>query len=329
MYRLVGLTQGQAMSILVSMKAIATGDGTTDFGGPLAQTVRGATTHLLHIEADADELPTKLTSAELAELRGSPAAARAAIDCALLIPLTDSGRSAVVRMRRVMTLADELGIDDEVVKNTYALLVRQDENAARDLQRRVLVFKTSDPSIAIAEFERAAHEATAPPRQLEAMRALARAPEGTLGWELARYYSSTGFLPPGEKGAMPWFIAQHDFHHVLGAYDTSPRGEIYVNGFTCGISERPALDYLAFMLLQFHHCVKLSPLTPTAVDFDPDTYLTALDRGAQCRIDVADPSFDFIDRLELDLSEVRAGLGITGSGTVGADGRYDPSAHPN
>lgn len=327
MYRLLGLDEGSAEGILTAMKSVATQGGTLPFEGSSARMIKSAATHLLHVEADPDDLPVQLTANQQKLLR-QPHVGRAAIDCALLIPLVGEQPQAPDRLAAVKSLAENIGLDDTTTDLSFRLLNQHDETAKADIGRRSLLFKlTDDPDPAPEEISTLLGSLPQPDT-LRTLETLATMPEGSLGSELKRYYDSTGFdLPMYVKGT-PWLLAQHDVHHVLSSYDTGIPGEIYISAFTAGVSKRRALDYLAVILLLFHHCVELSPGKQRAAAFDEELYAIALERGASCTVDVTVKEWDLTIVLERDLDELRTSLNIKGQGTVAGDGRYDWQAHP-
>ena len=83
------------------------------------------------------------------------------------------------------------------------------------------------------------------------------------------------------------------------------------------------LYYLAVILLQWHHDVKVSPFEPSASVLDPDAVAKAAARGAATEADISDRGWDWKADLHQNLNEVRHTMGILPGGTVDAGGAWD------
>jgi ubiquinone biosynthesis protein Coq4 len=102
----------------------------------------------------------------------------------------------------------------------------------------------------------------------------------------------------------------HDLGHVLAGYGTDPEGEIQQAAFQSGFVRNDGFAFLFFGIVQFHLGVKLTPIADPEVGFfDVDKVMTALARGAACKIDLSD-QWDFWPYMARPLDEVRAALGI-------------------
>lgn len=135
-------------------------------------------------------------------------------------------------------------------------------------------------------------------------------PEGTLGRAYWTHMTDTGFGFPGEKGGIPGPVAYHDVAHVLAGHDTTPLGEIQQGSFQAGNRREDGFFFLQFVLLQFHHGVKITPTAPPRYgQFHPDKVLWAIHRGAQCPVDMTH-QWDFWPLMPLPLEDARARLGL-------------------
>ena len=102
----------------------------------------------------------------------------------------------------------------------------------------------------------------------------------------------------------------HDIGHVLAGYDTDPQGEIQQAAFQAGFARRDGFSFLLFGILQFHLGMRITPVAKGYHGlFDVNRVLTALYRGASCKVDISE-GFDVFAYKDRPLDEVRAELGI-------------------
>ena len=131
-------------------------------------------------------------------------------------------------------------------------------------------------------------------------------PEGTLGREFWKHMANEGFGFPGEPGGLPDAFAYHDVSHVLNGYATNPAGEIQQGSFQGGNRREDGFFFIQFVLLQFHHGIRLTPIAkPEAGYFHPVTVLWAIHRGATCSVDVTH-GWNWWPLMTLRLDEARA-----------------------
>jgi hypothetical protein len=135
-------------------------------------------------------------------------------------------------------------------------------------------------------------------------------PEGTLGREYWKHMTREGFGFPGDVGGIPDTIAYHDIAHVLADNDTTPLGEIQQGSFQGGNRREDGFFFIQFVILQFHHGIRITPATgPQVGHFDPHKVLWAIHRGAQCTVDVTH-QWVFWPLMALPLSEARRKIGL-------------------
>lgn len=109
-------------------------------------------------------------------------------------------------------------------------------------------------------------------------------PEGTLGREYWKHLTEVGFGFPGEPGGIADSVAYHDIGHVLAEHDTTPLGEIQQGSFQGGNRREDGFFFIQFVLLQFHHGIRITPVAPPQVgNFDPERVLWAIHRGPSAR----------------------------------------------
>ena len=139
-------------------------------------------------------------------------------------------------------------------------------------------------------------------------RALGDCAPGTIGRALHDHFVENEFKFPGELGGFA--LSFHDVGHVLSGYGTDPQGEIQQAAFQAGFARRDGFTFLLFGILQFHVGMRITPIAKGYHGlFDVPLVLTALQRGAACRVDLSE-DFDILASKDRPLEEVRAELGI-------------------
>lgn len=135
-------------------------------------------------------------------------------------------------------------------------------------------------------------------------------PEGTLGREYWKFMVREGFGFPGEPAGIPDAVAYHDIAHVLAGHEATPLGEIQQGSFQGGNRREDGFAFVQFVLLQFHHGVRITPATAAQVDhFDPELVLWAIHRGAKCNVDMTH-QWDFWPLMSLPLPQARERCGL-------------------
>lgn len=147
-------------------------------------------------------------------------------------------------------------------------------------------------------------------------------PSGTVGAELIRYYRENGWSYPGTDHHLPLAFAEHDFHHVLGGYATTPAGELQVGAFAAGVADRPLDAVLVFLLW-----AQLGVGNPTVPDgtrtFDADRVFPAMERGARTTRDFVGNGWDPWSIVERDLEALRVEYDIGPGAQLGAGDAYN------
>lgn len=135
-------------------------------------------------------------------------------------------------------------------------------------------------------------------------------PEGTLGREYWKHMTTVGFTFPGEPRGIPAPVAYHDVAHVLAGHAASGEGEIQQGSFQGGNRRDDGFFFVQFVLLHFHHGVKITPDAPPETGhFDPAKVLWAIHRGAQCSVDLTH-RWDFWPLMALPIDEARARIAL-------------------
>jgi hypothetical protein len=261
---------------------------------------------------DTRSLPCP-TAAETAAAIEDPHRRKRLLQLATVMTMID-GQVQRGPAMRVVGLARALGVDEEAVGTLAKLAARHETMARVDLLRRVMgrfigeawrEERWSGVGRVLAPFSGSEDAATA-----ARYHALSALPAGSFGRVFWEHNSSRGFAFPGERGGIPERMLFHDLGHVLAGYDTDPRGEIQQAAFQSGYVRKDGFAFLFFGIVQFHLGVKITPIAaPELGYFDVDRVMTALARGACCRVDLSD-HWDFWPWLSRPLDEVRADLRI-------------------
>lgn len=135
-------------------------------------------------------------------------------------------------------------------------------------------------------------------------------PEGTLGREYWKHMTQAGFNFPGEPAGIPQSVSYHDVAHVLAEHELTPQGEIQQGSFQGGNRRDGGFFFIQFVILHFHHGVRITPATPPQLDcYDPQMVLWAIHRGANCKVDMTH-RWNYWPLMALPLHEARARCGL-------------------
>ena len=322
--------------VIGAMRFIATAGATRPFEGPEAAMVNamaltfesgrsglaiGGSVLTPHGDWTTEDLALSELRRLLPDARSRHEAVVAATLCVLMSDEFDpAGEEAL------LALADELGVDSEAAAVSEQICNDSAAVAGSDLFRHFLA-ERSDVSLEVItdRMSRLEDPLTTPTDEYEAyVNLLNRCPDGSVGAELVRFYRHTGYDIPGTPGLPPLSVlGNHDLHHILAGYSTSNVDEVNVAMYTASNSTDGGMYYLAVVLMQWHHNVKLSPFEPAHCVLDPTQLAEAAWRGASTGFDVSDRSWDWKAILPESLVEVRAELDITPGGTVPIGGKWD------
>jgi hypothetical protein len=135
-------------------------------------------------------------------------------------------------------------------------------------------------------------------------------PEGTLGREYWKHMTEVGFGFPGDVAGIAASVAYHDVAHVLAGHDITPLGEIQQGSFQAGNRREDGFFFVQFVVLHFHHGVKITPgAPPDEGQFDPEKVLWAIHRGARCTVDMTH-QWNYWPLMPLPLEEARVRVGL-------------------
>jgi hypothetical protein len=258
-------------------------------------------------ELDADTLgPISLDDVTLAIV--DPHRRKRAVQLAMVTALVE-GVPTRETTDAVRALAAALAIDEAGLEVLYEVTYGQAFLARADMFRRVGKFirgaegfpgvvKMALPFIGIGG------DAILAARY----RALESCARGTLGRAVYDHFVDNGFKFPGEAGGLA--LVFHDLGHVISGYGTDPEGEIQQAAFQAGFARRDGFAFLLFGILQFHIGLRITPVAKGYEGlFDVKRVLTALHRGASCKVDFSQ-GYDVFANKDRALDAVRRELGV-------------------
>ena len=256
---------------------------------------------------DADTLEA-ISFDEVAAVVVDPHCRKRAVQLAMVTALVE-GTPSKETFAAVRELAAALEIDEAGIEVLYEVTYGQAFFARVDMFRRVSrfirnaegfpgVFRMVMPMLGIGG------DAIMAARY----RALESCAPGTLGRAVFDHFVENQFKFPGEPGGIP--MSFHDIGHVISGYATDPEGEIQQAAFQAGFARRDGFAFLLFGILQFHVGLRITPVANGYQGlFDVPKVLTALARGAACRVDFSQ-GYDVFANKDRTLDEVRRELGV-------------------
>jgi hypothetical protein len=264
---------------------------------------------LLHGQrVDAEEL-TPISLEDLAQVVVEPHQRKRAVQLAIVMALVE-GTPTDAASRRVEALAKALAIDEGGVRvlremaHGHLMLARFDmfrrfSRFIRNVDEFPGVLKAALPLMGVG----------GNPGLAARYRALEACEPGTLGRELFDYFERNQFKFPGEPGGLPAIF--HDVGHVMSGYGTDPHGEICQAAFQAGFARRDGFTFLLFGILQFHLGLRITPVAKGYEGLlDVPALLTALQRGAACRMDFS-RGYEFFADKDVPLAELRRAYGVS------------------
>jgi hypothetical protein len=292
-------------AVLRALRNVASAnDRFTDAERALVEGV--ARIHEFDVSADVLE---PISFAEVAKVVQDPHRRKRAVQLAIVTALIEGPPSNVTE-REVRNFAAALGIDEQGLDVLYEIAHHRGLIARADMFRRVGrfirnakdfpgVLQLALPILGIAGGD---------PELAAKYRAFENCSHGSLGRAFYDHFSDNGFGFPGELGGISMVF--HDLGHVLAGYGTDPQGEIQQAAFQAGFARRDGFSFLLFGILQFHVGLRITPVAKGYTGlFDVPLVLTALHRGASCKVDLSE-GFDLMGNRDKPLEQVRAELGI-------------------
>jgi ubiquinone biosynthesis protein Coq4 len=216
----------------------------------------------------------------------------------------------------LQALATSLATHDAVIDVIQALVKGQRLKVRLLAMRRAMrvMFKEAwlaeGPWGSVRLFAAMALKAAVNKDKLWQYKRLGLLPEGTLGREYWKHMTEVGFGFPGDVAGIADSVAYHDVAHVLAGNDITPLGEIQQGSFQGGNRREDGFFFVQFVVLQFHHGVKVTPATgPQVGHFDPRKVLWAIHRGAQCNVDMTH-QWNFWPLMTLPIDEARQRIAL-------------------
>jgi hypothetical protein len=264
--------------------------------------------HLHQVSIDADALEP-IALEEVAAVVIDPHHRKRALQLAIVTSLVE-GRPSAETAEAVRDLARALDIDDDGLDVLSAMVY------GRAFQARFHMFRRASRFIRNADGFPGVFKMAAPlligigtdAVMAARYRALEACEPGSIGRAFYDHFVENGFSFPGEAGGIAMVF--HDLGHVLSGYGTDPQSEIQQAAFQAGFARRDGFTFLLFGILQFHIGMRITPIAKGYQGlFDVPLVLSALERGAACKVDISQ-GYDLFANKNRSLDEVRRELGI-------------------
>ena len=145
-------------------------------------------------------------------------------------------------------------------------------------------------------------------------------PDGTLGRELSIFYEKRGFKLPGQIGGANAALAQHDWLHVIGDYDTTAIGELEVTAFMASASKSPGatLGFIGAVSLYetglLQSLVTHSYNQTLSAPGGTERVAAAIRKGKKCCVDPL-CDIDYFSIADQPLDKIRSNWGLFSSDT--------------
>ena len=236
----------------------------------------------------------------------------------ILDPMPEAATSTLKQVAESLRISDEfIDIVREYSQRAYGI-------AAKDLERKGYL---GDPTIVRKGYinMRINKELTDPceadeddPRLLRQWQDLENCDQDTLGRNIWEYYQGRGFTFTGQKGSVNPTIAQHDWIHLLGDFNTTIEGELEVFSFIG--SAIPDIKGFSFLIaiVSLFETGRLESWGGGVLNADkghldlpgmPERVADAIRRGRICNKDVM-YGIDYFEYKDLHIETVRKLLNI-------------------
>ena len=218
--------------------------------------------------------------------------------------------------------ARSLGVEDGVLLLARDLTEQAQTRATVDFYRLNWIGEgdaLEDPEFKrlLQQYGNAAYALTVEEDPAETARwaKLAGYPDGSLGKELSNFYEKRDFKLPGQIGGANAALAQHDWLHVIGDYDTTAIGELEVTAFMASTSKSPGatLGFIGAVSLYetglLHSLVTHSYTQTLSAPGGAERVADAIRRGKNCRVDPLN-DIDYFSIADQPLDQIRSDWGL-------------------
>lgn len=235
--QLLPLSPEQVRLVLRAMKTVAlANESFSDEERALLEAVADA----LNVPVDMQALePASID--EIARAFQSEDERRHVIQMLIFTAVID-GDASPAELVVIRSFADELGIEEDFIKDVRRLAVSHLNVLRLDIIRRLPLRGDDEPDaredegwIGLWKVFGAASRTGANEEIAWRHKELGLLPDGALGRAYFEHMTERKLLFPGERGAILPAQGNHDFMHVLTGYDTDPNGEIELGAFTAGM----------------------------------------------------------------------------------------------
>jgi hypothetical protein len=264
----------------------------------------------------ARELPAP-SALETATVIPSPHARKRLVQLGIILSMVE-GTISAESIARLAELDRVLGVREPGIGTLRKVRARQDRRVQLDVMGRtagkIIADAYRDTGLAGAYRIVLAFLQRFEDREMVSrFSRLERAPKGSLGHALWAHCRQQGLHLPGERGGIPERAVHHDIGHVLTGYGTDSLGEILQSAFQAGYMRKDGFGFLLLGIIHWHMGIQITPVSEGVTGFfDVEQVMTALARGAACKVDLSNPGeFDFWEFAEKPVAQARAELGVT------------------
>lgn len=308
----VTVTRDQARIVLSAMLAVAAAGGEPSDADRAS--IAAAARYIFRLKEPPDlaSLPPP-DDETLHMLSANTGLARETASFATVMAFVD-GRIDDAKLRKVLELANALGVHDDFIDDVARLAQGRLRDATAHMIRANLESVTGRPWRTDEMEPWLLPYRKAPDAALAArFRALATLPEETFGHAFAAFYARNAYAFPGAPAALnARFAVPHDSTHVLAGYDTTPRGELLTSVFTAAMHPHHAMSgHVLPVILSWHLGIPLNEVAGAAKGaLDPQEFWHAWARGESVTIDLFDPAWNFWSAAQQQLEVVRKDVGL-------------------
>lgn len=308
----IAATPEQSRTILGVMLAIASAGSAPTAADRAAIAAAARTIFRIDPGPDLAGLATPAPQA-LSALASHAALANEAVSFATVMAFVD-GVLNPAKLKAVLDLAGRLGVHEDYVDDIAELAQGHLQNATAHMIRANLESVTGRPwATENMESWLLPYKAKPDPELAERFHALAALPKDTFGFTFADFYRRNAYAFPGEPAALNVaFAVPHDSTHVLGGYDTSPRGELLTSTLTAAMHRSEAMSgHVLPVILSWHLGIPLNEVAGAAKGaLDPEAFWEAWARGEATTIDLFGPDWNFWAAAPQPIAAVREAVGL-------------------